>query len=145
MGRLHKLCFTSLDCDVTVIITTMCRLWGLSQVVMLPHFLTTQKRSKGHGCNYGIKCYGGDRSKDLFFFFFFGHTHGIWKFPGQGSNPSLHFNLCHGCGNARSLTHCAGPRIKPEPQQQLEPLQRRQWILNPRCHCGNAGSKLLYY
>ena len=49
----------------------MCRLWGLKQVVMLPHFLTTQKRSKGHGCNYGIKCYGGDRSKDLFFFFFF--------------------------------------------------------------------------
>ena len=23
----------------------------------------------------------------LSLFFFFGHTHGMWKFPGQGSNP----------------------------------------------------------
>ena len=31
----------------------------------------------------------------------FGHTQGIWKFPGQGQNPS------HSCGNTGPLTHCA--------------------------------------
>ena len=34
-------------------------------------------------------------------FFFFGHTHGIPKFPGRGSNPSC------SCSNTKSLTHCA--------------------------------------
>ena len=38
-------------------------------------------------------------------FFFFQHTHSIWKFPGQGSNPSHSCNLCHSCDNNRSLTH----------------------------------------
>ena len=39
--------------------------------------------------------------------FSFGHTHGMFKFPGQG------LNLCHSsnprccCDNTRSLTHCA--------------------------------------
>ena len=42
-----------------------------------------------------------------FFFFFFGCTHSMWKFPGQDLNPSRSCNLCHCCGNARSLTHCA--------------------------------------
>ena len=32
---------------------------------------------------------------------------GIWKFPGQGSNPSHNCDLCHSFGNTRSLTHCA--------------------------------------
>ena len=35
---------------------------------------------------------------------FYGHTHGIWKFPGQGLNPSLSCNLCCSCGNTRSLS-----------------------------------------
>ena len=36
----------------------------------------------------------------FFFFFlgFFGHAHGMWKFPGQDSNP------CHSSDNAGSLT-----------------------------------------
>ena len=34
-------------------------------------------------------------------------THGIWKFLGQGLNPSRSCNLRHGCGNASSLTHFA--------------------------------------
>ena len=33
-------------------------------------------------------------------------THGIWKFPGQGSNPNCICHLCHSCGNTKSLTHC---------------------------------------
>ena len=31
---------------------------------------------------------------------FYGHTHGIQKFPGHRLNPSHSCNLCHGCGNA---------------------------------------------
>jgi len=42
-----------------------------------------------------------------FFFFFFGHTHSIYKFPGQGSNLSQSCSLYHSCSNAVSLTHYA--------------------------------------
>ena len=35
--------------------------------------------------------------------FFYGHTHGIWKFPGQGVNVNPSCDLCHSCGNARSF------------------------------------------
>ena len=41
-------------------------------------------------------------------YLFTGHAHGLWKFPGQGSNPhhsSNHDSLC--TDNARSLTRCA--------------------------------------
>ena len=31
----------------------------------------------------------------------------IWKFPGQGSNLSYSYDLCHSSSNIRSLTHCA--------------------------------------
>lgn len=41
------------------------------------------------------------------FGWFFCHTCYIWKFPGNGWNPSLSCNLCHNiCGKARSFTHC---------------------------------------
>ena len=40
------------------------------------------------------------------FFSFFGHTHGTWKFLGQGSNPR------QSCSNARSLTHCFTRQLK---------------------------------
>ena len=71
-----------------------------------------------------------DRLCDLFLFFSLGYTCGIWKFPGQGLNLSCSCHLRHSCGNAGSLSHCAGPEIEPEPQQQPQPLQ----ILNPLCH-----------
>ena len=36
----------------------------------------------------------------LFFFFFpFGDTHGLCKFPAQGSNQSCSCNLCHSCSS----------------------------------------------
>ena len=35
------------------------------------------------------------------------------EFPGQGSDLSHRCDLCHSCGNTGSLTHCAGPGIKP--------------------------------
>ena len=50
----------------------------------------------------------------IFFFFFFGHTHGIWTFLGQGSN------LSQRCSDTKYLTHCWGlnqqlPRAKLKP------------------------------
>ena len=47
-------------------------------------------------------------------------------------NPSHSCNLCHICGSAGSLTHCAGPEIKPEPPQ------RQLNILNPLSHSENS-------
>ena len=41
----------------------------------------------------------------FFFFSFFGHPHGTWKFPDQGSNLSHSSNLHHTCNNARSFTN----------------------------------------
>ena len=64
-----------------------------------------------------------------------GHTCNVWKFPGQGSNPS---RLCHSCNNARSLTHCARPRI------EIVPLQRKCQILNLLCPSGNPLPKFLW-
>ena len=55
--------------------------------------------------------------------FFFHHTHSLWKFSGQGSNPSHSCKLSHSYSNARSLTHCTGLGIEPLPQQQPEPLK----------------------
>lgn len=49
--------------------------------------------------------------------YLFSHAHGIWKSPGQGSNPS--FNLHHICSNATSLIHCAGLGVHLAPQQWL--------------------------
>ena len=43
----------------------------------------------------------------LYFFFFFGCAHGIWTFPGQGSNLSHSSDPSHCSDSARSLTHCA--------------------------------------
>ena len=37
------------------------------------------------------------------FFSFYGHTHSIWKFPGQGLNPSHSCKLSHSCCNAGSF------------------------------------------
>ena len=37
----------------------------------------------------------------FYLFVYFGHTHGIWKFPGQGLYLSHSCNLCHSCGSAR--------------------------------------------
>ena len=39
-----------------------------------------------------------NESQKQFFRIFFGCTHGMWKFPGQGSNP------CHSNKNTKSLT-----------------------------------------
>ena len=53
-------------------------------------------------------------SKINFFFFSFLATLQPMQIPGQGSD------LCHGCGNARSLTHGAGPGIEPASQHSRD-------------------------
>ena len=40
------------------------------------------------------------------FFFFLSCPCSIWKFPGQGLNPSHSHDLHHSCGNTRSSTLC---------------------------------------
>ena len=37
---------------------------------------------------------------------FFGHTHGMWKLPGQESNQRCSCDLHHSWGNNGSLIHC---------------------------------------
>lgn len=49
-----------------------------------------------------------------FFFFFFGHTHGMWKFLGHGSNLSHSSDLRHCSDNARSITHCTVREVHVE-------------------------------
>jgi len=69
--------------------------------------------------------------------FVFGCTHGIWKFPGQGSNPSHSCDLhTTACSNAASLTQCAGLRIEPVASQ------RQCCILNPLSHSRNSQTSL---
>ena len=43
----------------------------------------------------------------------------LWhmELPSQGWDLSQSLHLSLSCGNAGSLTHCAGPGIKPEPQR----------------------------
>ena len=62
----------------------------------------------------------------------FGRTHGIWKFLGQGSNPS------HSCGSTRSSTHYTGPGIVLAPQQRPQLPQRQCPTLNPLHHSGSS-------
>ena len=71
------------------------------------------------------------------FFFFFGCTHGIQKFPGQVSNPSHSCNPLHICTNATALTHCAGLGIKPVPLQR----QARS-LINPLHHSRHSIQRL---
>ena len=50
-------------------------------------------------------CWGKKANLFLLSFCFFSHTHGIWKFLGQGLNQSHSCNLHGSSGNARSLTY----------------------------------------
>lgn len=59
----------------------------------------------------------------FFVFFFFCHTPGMGKFPGQGLTPSWRCSVYHSCGNTRSLSHCAGSG------SQLAPPQRQAVFL----------------
>ena len=71
----------------------------------------------------------GLQLKSLYFFFFFSCLHGIWKCPGQGSNPSQSPDLPHNCNRA-------GLVMKPVPPQ------RQAGSLT---HCTTAGTPLSKY
>ena len=62
----------------------------------------------------------------FFFFSSFGHpvAYGVPR-------PGITSNLSHNCGNARSLTHCAGPGIEPASQHSRD-------AANPVRHTGNS-------
>ena len=55
-----------------------------------------------HKC---IKCFffGGDFLFFIYLFFFNGCTCCLWKFLGQGLNPSCGCDLCYNCSNTKSF------------------------------------------
>ena len=69
----------------------------------------------------------------ILFFLFFGHPCDIWKFPGQGSNPSWSCNLCHSCINAGSPAHCT--------RLGIEPVFPWRWAIS-LTHCARARTPL---
>ena len=77
-----------------------------------------------------------------FSFFFYGFTHGIWRFPGQGLKLGHSCDLGCSCdightyGHAGSLTHCTGLGIK------LTSPQRKWGFLT---HCTTAGIPRLIF
>ena len=91
----------------------------------------------------------------VFCFYFYGHTWGIWKFPGQGLNrsfcclwPTLQPQQCWNwatsvtstaaCGKSRPLTHWARPGTAPAS------LQWQCCVLNPPSHSGNYLTRRIY-
>lgn len=75
----------------------------------------------------------------FFLSFFLGHTHGVWKFPGQGSNPSHSRNLRHSDNN---------PRPTPQGQQRqiLYPLsQARNQICSSAASQATLGRSLAHF
>ena len=52
----------------------------------------------------------------------YGHTHTIWKFPGQVLNQAA-VTYPVAVATMDLLTHCPGPRIEPVLPQRPEPLQ----------------------
>ena len=63
----------------------------------------------------------------------------LWHmdFPDQESDWSLSCHLSCSCGNAGSLTHCAGPEIEPV-------SQHFQGAADPMHHSGNSNYTLIF-
>ena len=77
----------------------------------------------------------GEQSQTLGFFFSlpFPGCPVAYGALGEGSNLSRGHNLSHGCGNARSLTHCARPGIEPTSQHSQDaayPVGPQQELLS---------------
>ena len=56
---------------------------------------------------------------------FYGHAHGIWKFPGQGTSwiQAAAATYTTAMATPAPLTRCTGPGIELAPPQWPEPLQ----------------------
>ena len=77
----------------------------------------------------------------LFFFFsFYGHTCGIWKFPGQVSNPSHSCALWSRCSNTRSsnLLHRAR-------HQTYTSATAQATAVRSLTHCATEGTPLNHF
>ena len=62
--------------------------------------------------------------KQNYFYYYFGHAHGMWKFLGQGSNPSHSSSPSCFSDNARSLT-----RKRNNSRHHHHPQAGRTWRL----------------
>ena len=71
----------------------------------------TQPRLGGFICLVFTAQEGGGYFAHYFIFIFFGHTHSIWMFPGQGWNPSHSCDPRHSCDITGSLTCCPTAEI----------------------------------
>ena len=72
----------------------------------------------GQGTSACHRC--SQKKRAAIFFFGRGGSLRLMEFPGQGSDPSHRGNISHSCGNARSLTQCAGPGTKPATQRSQD-------------------------
>ena len=72
-----------------------------------------------------------NKNRSYFFFLsgFFSHTCGIWKFLGQGLNPSQSCNLHHNCQILNPLHRAREPTDASTETRQ---------IINPLCHSRNS-------
>lgn len=76
---------------------TACRLWGPASFPWCEAFEGRPRRSvTRHFITFGGVGVGAG-----------GRTLGMWKAPGQGSNPPHRRGVHRSCGNTGSLTHCA--------------------------------------
>ena len=84
----------------------------------------------------------GGNQISFFFSFFYGCTHGMWKFLTQGQNPSWSCSLCYSCSNARSLTQCMGlglnqhlHRHKPDHRLTVPQWELFKFLYILEVHC----------
>ena len=66
-----------------------------------------------------VCCWCGKRIS-LTLLFFYCPIHGIWKLPGQGSNPSIAVTYTTAAAMPDPLSHCTGPGVEPAPLQRLQ-------------------------
>ena len=68
---------------------------------------------------------------NFFFFLFFGCTHSMWKFQGQGLNMSHSSDPSHSSDNTRPLTHLA---IRELPNTSFRTLGKLPNLPVPQLH-----------
>ena len=72
----------------------------------------------------------------VLFCFVYGCTHGIWKFPGQGSNLNCSYDLLHSCGNTGSFNSLpVGQGLNPCLCSDISCYSK---IPNPQYHSKNS-------
>uniref|UniRef100_A0A8D0VMC7 Uncharacterized protein n=1 Tax=Sus scrofa TaxID=9823 RepID=A0A8D0VMC7_PIG len=98
------------------------RLWPLAFLVSLPKASVVLARLpplRFHGMEVSQKmALSRPRIRVLFVFPLLGHSHSIWMFLGQGSNPSQICDLLHRCSDAGSFTHHAWLGAEPVTPQK---------------------------